>query len=150
RCLKAVSLSVRRLLGLERNAYNPAVLETMRRDWDERARQNARYYVATGQQHWTDQEFFRSGREWVEENVLSDFAAVCADRNPGDMKVLEIGCGAGRMTYSLSQTFGMVYAVDVSPEMVARARSALRDRPNVGFHINNGVDLSMFPDAYFD
>ncbi len=33
----------------------------MQRDWDERARENARYYVATGKEDWTDEEFFASG-----------------------------------------------------------------------------------------
>src|SRR5438309_375319 len=36
-------------------------LEKMRTDWDERARENARYYVSTGKKDWTDEEFFRSG-----------------------------------------------------------------------------------------
>lgn len=39
--------------------------ERMRRDWDQRARENARYYVATGRPDWTDEEFFRSGESHV-------------------------------------------------------------------------------------
>ena len=34
----------------------------MRRDWDRRARENARHYVVTGQESWTDEEFYRSGQ----------------------------------------------------------------------------------------
>ena len=42
---------------------DPAVvLEKMRREWDERARENARYYVATANENWTDEEYFESGR----------------------------------------------------------------------------------------
>jgi hypothetical protein len=29
-------------------------LELLERDWDNRARENARHFVATGQDHWTD------------------------------------------------------------------------------------------------
>ena len=37
------------------------------------------------------------------------------------MSVLEIGCGAGRLTRALANFFGEVYAVDISGEMVKRA-----------------------------
>ena len=33
-------------------------LEKMRDDWDQRAKENAKYYVATGNEQWTDDEFF--------------------------------------------------------------------------------------------
>jgi ubiquinone/menaquinone biosynthesis C-methylase UbiE len=117
-----------------------------------RAREEkARHFVATSQEKWTDEEFFKSGSELVDDLVSSDLAAICAGRPaPSEMRVLEIGCGAGRMTLPLSRIFGRVDAVDVSPEMIARARIALRGRPNVGFHVNNGADLSRFAKKQFD
>lgn len=66
------------------------------------------------------------------------------------MRVLEIGCGAGRVTRALSKVFGEVHAVDVSGEMVARARAALHDRPNVTVYQNNGCDLAVVPPLVFD
>lgn len=66
------------------------------------------------------------------------------------MKVLEIGCGAGRMTRPLSSLFGTVVAVDVSAEMIARARAALKQCTNVELHVTNGMDLQVFPDKTFD
>ena len=33
-------------------------LDKMRRDWDERARENARFYVNTERTDWTDEDFF--------------------------------------------------------------------------------------------
>ena len=66
------------------------------------------------------------------------------------MRVLEIGCGAGRVTRALSNLFGEVHAVDVSGEMVARARAALQDRPNVTVYQNNGCDLTVLPPLVFD
>lgn len=142
--------SLRVLFGLKDDAYDPSVLNTMRREWDERAKENARHYVATAQEKWTNEEFFGSGRDAVEEIVLSEIAAICAGRDPVGMRILEIGCGAGRMTKRLSEVFGKVNAVDISGQMIAQARSALGDCPNVGFHVNNGADLSMFPDEHFD
>src|SRR5713101_2323510 len=112
------------------------LLEKMQRDWDERARENARYYVATGKEEWTDEEFFASGRQTVKEEILTDMINICQGKDPGAMRVLEIGCGAGRITRALSGLFGEVHAVDVSGEMVNKARAALADRKNAFVYRN--------------
>lgn len=125
-------------------------LAKMESDWDKRARENARFYVASGQENWTEEEFFRSGQMAVEEEILTDMINICQGKNPRDMKVLEIGCGAGRVTRALAGLFGEVHAVDVSGEMVGLARRALRDRPNAHIYKNNGMDLSVVPELSFD
>jgi SAM-dependent methyltransferase len=122
-------------------------LKKMQRDWDERARENARYYVNTEREQWTDDEFFRSGRRTVEEEILTDMINICQGKDPKQMKVLEIGCGAGRVTSALSELFGQVYGVDVSGEMIRQATQALASRPNVTLIQNNGTDLSLIPDS---
>ena len=73
-------------------------LEKMQRDWDERARENARYYVNTERTEWSDEEFFHSGERTVAEEILTDMINICQGKEPGQMRVLEIGCGAGRCT----------------------------------------------------
>jgi SAM-dependent methyltransferase len=126
-------------------------LKKMERDWDQRARQNARYFVNTERESWTDEEFFRSGRRTVDEEILTDMINICQGRNPAQMKVLEIGCGAGRVTHALSEIFGEVWAVDISGEMIRQARSALAPKPNVHLLQNNGRDLSaVTEDGSFD
>jgi ubiquinone/menaquinone biosynthesis C-methylase UbiE len=125
-------------------------LEKMRRDWDDRARENARYYVATGRTDWTDDDFFASGEKAVSEDVLTDMTNICQGRDPASMRVLEIGCGAGRVTRALSKIFGEIHGVDVSGEMIAQARHALADRPNVHLVQNNGCDLAVVPPLEFD
>jgi len=42
---------------------SPEQLEKMRRDWDDRARENARHYVDTSRTDWTDEAFFASGEQ---------------------------------------------------------------------------------------
>src|SRR5215470_14925484 len=108
-----------------RNRQIARELVRMRRDWDRRARENAKYYVLTGTQQCSDEEFYRSGEVTVEEHISNDLENICQGQNPGDMKVLEIGCGAGRITRALARRFGEVHAVDISPEMVRQARLAL-------------------------
>ena len=115
----------------------------MRRDWNRRARENARHYVETGKQEWTDEDFFRSGQITLEEEIFNDLENVCQGRDPKQMTVLEIGCGAGRVTRAFAGYFGEVYAVDISPEMVRHAREAVAGFPNAHVFRNNGKDLSV-------
>ena len=96
----------------------------MREDWDRRARENARYYVNTASREWTDDEFFASGERTVAEEILTDMGNICQGRDPGRMRVLEIGCGAGRVTRALAKVFGEVWGVDISGEMIEQARPA--------------------------
>jgi cyclopropane fatty-acyl-phospholipid synthase-like methyltransferase len=114
----------------------------MRRDWDARARENARHFVVTGQTQWSDEEFFQSGQITIEEEILNDLDNVCQGKDPKDMKVLEIGCGAGRVTRALAGFFGEVYAVDISREMVRQAKQAVAGLSNAHVFRNNGKDLS--------
>jgi ubiquinone/menaquinone biosynthesis C-methylase UbiE len=125
-------------------------LRKMQTDWDMRARENARYYVNTERQDWTDEEFFESGRRTVREEILTDMTNICQGKEPARMRVLEVGCGSGRVTRALSEVFGEVYGVDISGEMVRRARQALAGRPNATVLQNNGMDLSVLPQLEFD
>jgi len=125
-------------------------LEKMQREWDERARENARFYVNTEQQEWTDAEFFQSGQRTVAEEILTDMINICQGKDPKRMRVLEIGCGAGRVTRALAQVFGEVYGVDISGEMVRQAREALADLPHVHISQNNGKDLEVLGSIRLD
>jgi ubiquinone/menaquinone biosynthesis C-methylase UbiE len=122
----------------------------MRREWDDRARENARHFVATAQTEWTDEEYFESGRENVRREILTDMGNICQGKDPKQMKVLEIGCGSGRITRALAEVFGEVYAVDISGEMIRQAKEALRDTPNAHVFQNSGSDLAVLGDIKVD
>ena len=138
------------MLGLANRIARWQLSRRMSRDWDDRARENARHYVDTGRTDWTDEDFFASGKLAIDQDILSDTENIYQGMDPADMKVVEIGCGAGRLTRALSDLFGEVHAVDVSQQMVEEARKALADRPNAHVHHNNGYDLSMLPSGEFD
>jgi ubiquinone/menaquinone biosynthesis C-methylase UbiE len=148
--LKALTESLRRIVRPGGALRQKAVREAMKREWDVRAKDNARHYVATSREQWSDDDFFHSGTVSVDEIVSKDLEVICKGRPAAEIRVLEIGCGAGRMTLPLSRIFGRVDAVDVSPEMISQAKSALGGRSNVQFHVNNGVDLGMFRKEQFD
>jgi ubiquinone/menaquinone biosynthesis C-methylase UbiE len=122
----------------------------MQREWDERARENARYYVNTAQENWQDEEFFESGRSTVREEILTDMINICQGTAPKEMTVLEIGCGVGRVTRALAEIFGQVHGVDVSGEMVRQAREGMSGVSNAHFHQNNGTDLTVLGDIKID
>jgi SAM-dependent methyltransferase len=122
----------------------------MKRDWDERARSNAMHYVASARKDWDEEDFFESGRESVEETISGDLDLIRQGRPASQMRMLEIGCGIGRMTRHLAELFGEVHAVDVSGEMIAKARENLADLENVHLYETSGTDLAPFDDEYFD
>ena len=134
---------------MDKRSVQPT-LNALREAWDRRATENARYYVATGQRDWTEEEFFRSGERTLRHFILTDMENICQGRDRRSMRVLEIGCGAGRVTRALAQLFGEVHAADISGEMVRLARNAIASYPNAHVYQNNGMDLSAVPTLEFD
>ena len=122
----------------------------MKQDWDRRARQNAKWYINCAKWQQADREFDQSGRHDVDKLVLADMDCLAQGNAPHKLRLLEIGCGIGRMTQFLADIFGEVYATDVSGEMVRRSRARLKSAPNVKFLETNGVDFQQFPDGFFD
>ncbi|MCS7024557.1 MAG: class I SAM-dependent methyltransferase [Bryobacteraceae bacterium] len=125
-----------------------SLLERMRSDWNERAREDAHYYVAFGRHNQDDEEFFATAREVVYglEYELRRLPPLA----PRSRRALEIGCGPGRLLRPLSRHFGEIHGVDVSDEMVERARANLRGIPHAHVHRGSGADLSQFADESFD
>jgi SAM-dependent methyltransferase len=123
---------------------DPKVLERMRADWNERAGEDAYYYVAFGRREQDDEEFFGTAADIVKglEWELKRF--------PGRDAALEIGCGPGRLMRPLSRHFGEIHGVDVSDEMIRLAQDRLRGTPNAHAHHSSGSDLAMFPGDKFD
>jgi len=109
----------------------PLAWRRMRGDWDRRARENAQHFIACGHSD-TDAAFWESGRRDLELSVLHDVELKPASR------ALEIGCGLGRLLRPLSERIEKVYGVDISVEMIERARRALADRPNIDLFATRG------------
>lgn len=119
---------------------NVDTTELVRQDWDERARKDAFHYIASWRKDWTPESFFESGEKDYELLVAPIF-----DRYRWQAQgkaMLELGCGAGRMTRSFARRFSRVYAFDISAEMLARAKALLPGASNVDWNLGNGIDLS--------
>ena len=129
---------------------SPELLQKMKRDWDDRARENFQYYIVNSRKDWSEEDFRASGDETIAHYVLTDMENVCQGKQPCDMKVLDFGCGAGRVTRSLGKLFGEVYGVDISSEMLKLAGNALADLTNIRLYETNGQDLDVLGDTLFD
>jgi ubiquinone/menaquinone biosynthesis C-methylase UbiE len=123
------------------------LLETMRSDWNQRAREDAYYYVAFAHPGQATEDF-QSTASIILPMLEAEFSRLALA--PSACKALEVGCGPGRLMLPMSRHFDEIHGVDVSDEMIARARKLLRDAPNAHPHVGNGADLAMFPDQSFD
>lgn len=132
------------LVGLQDSAAE------MKRDWDDRARSNAKWFINTYKLEQSDEEFGETGRLHTKEFVVDALDLLTQRREPRSLRILEIGCGIGRMTSHLAEIFGEIYAVDVSREMVQQARMRLAYLPNVTVQETSGFDFADFPEDFFD
>jgi SAM-dependent methyltransferase len=119
----------------------------MRRFWDRRAREDAFYFVDNRLRYRDPNldEFWAGGREVMD--ILASNLGVRVE--PTDT-TLDIGCGVGRITRVLSESAEKVLALDVSPEMLDRARELNPDCDNVEWLLGDGTSLTGVPDAAVD
>lgn len=71
---------------------------------------------------WTPEEFLNLG-----SSDMQDVLRHWKDYGLSKGKCVEIGCGSGRMTKFLAETFESVVAIDVSPDQIANAKKLLGD-----------------------
>lgn len=126
-------------------------LEEVREIWDKKARENARYYVNTKTALSKDVNEFdlrESGNYDYERYVAGDPVLVSILNDPVKDRVLEVGCGIGRMTEFFPKHFKKVSGVDISEVMLESAKKRLAHLPEVELKLSNGKTLD-FPDNSF-
>jgi ubiquinone/menaquinone biosynthesis C-methylase UbiE len=123
-----------------------AVEHEMKDFWDAKAQENAPFYIATwrGYERRDTEDFFLSAAE------ATKFVQSSGYQPTGHDRMLEIGCGVGRMTHGFAQLFGEVHAIDVSGEMIRQAKTHLAHLPNVHLYETSGADLAPFADSSLD
>jgi ubiquinone/menaquinone biosynthesis C-methylase UbiE len=95
---------------------------------------------------WDSGEFFTTG-EREAERVL----AMCRSHalNVSSGKLLDFGCGVGRMTRAFSTFFASCVGIDISSNMVSLAKRFNTDRPQCDFIVSDNVQLP-FASKSFD
>ena len=121
----------------------------MRADWNDRAREDVRYYVAFGRRGQEEDEFFASASDVV-HSLEEELKRLPRDLPPEARRALEIGCGPGRLMRPMSRNFGELHGVDVSDEMIRLAQERFGASRSIHLHLTNGADLAPLPSGYFD
>lgn len=96
---------------------------------------------------WDPEEFFRHGRQEI-ERVVSYLDGLGIDVRGG--RVLDFGCGVGRVSQALADHTAEVVGVDIAESMVEAARSHARHGSRVRYLVNPHPDLRLLEDASFD
>lgn len=107
--------------------------------WNEAAKSDA--VDAICDKH-TFEQFEETGKNTVKKIILP-----VMPKNP---IALDLGCGMGRIEKYLAQYCNELYAVDVSDEMLKRAKKRLDGIDNVYLSRVDGTSLKEFPDKKFD
>lgn len=95
---------------------------------------------------WDIERFFRTGANEIASAL--DTARLFVPTLRGG-KALDFGCGVGRLTRALAQSFEAAVGVDVSSTMIERARQLNEDVPSCTFECVTTSDLSVFRDRTF-
>jgi SAM-dependent methyltransferase len=122
-------------------------LTRARRFWDERADEDAFYFVDSRLEYGKPdlEQFWRSG----EVDLQRFLTALQADVRPTD-QVVEIGCGVGRLTRVLSRDVASVRALDISERMLKLAREHSPTLRNVEWIHGDGSALVGVDDESAD
>jgi ubiquinone/menaquinone biosynthesis C-methylase UbiE len=120
----------------------------MKEDWNKRAKEDAFFYVSSFRKDWNDHFFYQWG-EIQTQRVIDEFLKTL-NVNPSDLVILEIGCGAGRMSRALASRFKRVLAYDVSEEYILIAEEKNHHLKNIIFNVNDGSSFPEINDESID
>jgi SAM-dependent methyltransferase len=118
----------------------------MQRFWDARAKENAKYYVDNrlDYNHADDKWFWDQGEKDLDTLLEAVGASLAAED-----RVLDIGCGVGRLTRVAAARAAHATGIDISAEMVDQAKVNLAGVDNVALVVGDGTSLRPLPDAAF-
>jgi len=117
---------------------SPAGGPAYERSWDHLARHDALNAICDGADAARFEAYGRAHAERLREVIRPDW------------RVLDFGCGIGRLETYLAPHCRAIDAVDVSAEMLAQARRRLAGVDNVRLHHVPGPDLALFAAGSFD
>jgi ubiquinone/menaquinone biosynthesis C-methylase UbiE len=117
-----------------------------KRDWEDLARVDPLWAICTDSKKqygkWDTEEFFKSG----EIDIAHLVTVAKRLGHPRDWKLaLDFGCGIGRLTRAMSAHVANCIGLDISEEMIARARDV---NPGCEFVVNGDTTLPFASDHF--
>lgn len=96
---------------------------------------------------WDVEEFFAAGRMEIAE-AMSHLSKLGVSVNKG--RVMDFGCGVGRLTQALCEDFEEAVGVDISYSMIESAEEHNKFGDRCRYLVNTTDDLAQLEDAGFD
>jgi SAM-dependent methyltransferase len=118
----------------------------MRRSWEARARSNPLYAIDAHRRAWDIDDFYARGLSLVQEVV--DPALNILSVDPTGLRVLDIGCGMGRLFVGLAARFQEVWGIDISASMIAQGREQCQAEAT--WLVGDGTSLAGVGDQSVD
>ncbi len=118
-------------------------MDRLRAEWDRKAADDAFAASCPDRTDWTPESFRASGDALFARRVATHLPAFAEAVGvpAGQFRVLDFGCGAGRLVSATRAACGEVHAVDVSPKMLARAHETAGGLSNCRFALSDGLTL---------
>jgi SAM-dependent methyltransferase len=118
----------------------------MRKDWERRARSDPLHAIDATRRGWELDDFYARGPALVAAIVDPTLHHLGVD--PTGLRVLEIGCGMGRLFAGLSRRFGEVWGIDISATMIDEGRR--RCGVEATWLVGDGASLTGVDDGSVD
>lgn len=116
------------------------ISQKMKNDWNTRAENKPEDWVYNTK---NDKGLYEEKANQQPLHVKEHLERSFPSEKISNQKMVEIGCGIGRLAPAFSKIFEDYVGVDVSEQMVNTAKENTGDIKNVEFFANNGFDLSM-------
>lgn len=132
------------------NAFYPdETIEESKKKWKKIGKENNKHVVIAGfGKNITEEQFSETGKNHCETLIKND--PFFRKLNPlNNKRILEIGCGTGRITGFIAENFQEVRGIDISEEMIEQAKNHLAGKTNIHLYATDGLHMP-FPDAFFD
>lgn len=123
----------------------------MQQEWEERAHTNAYHWVMSTENAWDKEKYYKTGEDHVAEYVLPFLKQENIPQEEySTFTMLDIGCGTGRLTRALAKVGAAVTGIDISQEMIQKAKEDNAEISNATFVLGSGKGLDPLPDNAFD
>lgn len=127
-------------------------LKNTKNEWETLARLDPLWAILSEKNKrfgkWNEIDFFATGEKEISSVIsyLREKGIFLKKIN----KVLDFGCGVGRLTRALAKYFPSVYGLDISETMIKKAKKLNAKYKNCHFLVNRRGSSLSFRDNYFD
>lgn len=140
---RVFSESIRCLYMIDQDGTLKELQSRMKEDWDERIRHDYRYWMSDGVKN--DEEMWLTGQRDFE--ILTNGIS---DAYLSQARVLDLGCGVGRILKTAASVCLEAVGIDVSEEAISTARSFLSEYENAQLVLGQGAGIDQVENEEID